>query len=697
MAQHRRFTFTYKTLRSVDYKADVYLPHPRGVEEEKKGGKNWRAPVLTYYHGGGLVAGSRGPAEAISPQLLNSALSAEFVVISFDYTLTSPDSCFQIIKDAQDGLIWIREDLNKELEEEGVENVRVDSERVIVSGASGGGAVAYFAAIHSPYKLRGLLSYYGEGGDFLLDWYVKEKTEPFCAGIPLLTDLAPFEALRSTPPSTPPTVAANDPLRNQYFLYLLQTGLALDTFAASHADGLGKKLSRLPLEERAKVVPEKARRVVPHLAVEDYSSPFPLPPTFLLHGKVDGIIHLAESQNMAEALRKKSVEVKLWEVEGGDHGFDLDDGWRNGPGGRDEELTRKRNEGLAEVVPWLARQSTSANASNLLTYTYKTLRGVPLKVDVYPPSADFNDGKKGKGKGAPVLCYYHDEAVSAGFVFISFDYTLVSPDSGVQIIEDARDGLLFVRDRLNFELEKEGTKVRVDPERVAVAGSSGGGAVAYYAAINSPYKLRALLSFYGQGGNLLLDWYITNKTEPFLQSLPLLTDFFNYTALEYQPPAAPPTISTNYTQDTPRNLYLLYLLQTGEALNVFSGAPGLSQRLSPLSLEERPDEVPKRTRKTIPHLAAADYDAPFPFSPTLLLHGTADEIVPLEESRTMFRALQSKGVEVNLMEVEGGPHGFDDDALWAAGPGGGDEEWTRKRDEAIAKVVPWLKKQVEHE
>jgi dipeptidyl aminopeptidase/acylaminoacyl peptidase len=44
---------------------------------------------------------------------------------------------------------------------------------------------------------------------------------------------------------------------------------------------------------------------------------------------------------------------------------------------------------------------------------------------------------------------------------------------------------------------------------------------------------------------------------------------------------------------------------------------------------------------------------------TVLLHGTADTAVPVEESRHLARLLRASEVEVTLIEVEGEEHSFD--------------------------------------
>ncbi|GAA6001719.1 hypothetical protein JCM10207_002282 [Rhodosporidiobolus poonsookiae] len=339
--QPRVHTLVYKRFRGVDYHVDVYLPHE---EEHRRRAADSGAPVLTFYHGGGMCAGARY-LDAGMGTWLRDAVEAGFVVMTFDYTLASPFSAFQIINDVKDGLLFIRDELNDILAEKDTA-VRVDPARVAVSGQSGGGCVAYYAAQHSPYPLKGLLAFYAEGGDFMLDWYLQKKKEPFLGGFPLIDDPTPYKHLRDADPdATPPTVESGDNARGMYYYWLLQAGQAVDVFTGVR--GLSKTLRALPLKERDAAVPTEAAPAIPHLNI---SAAFP--PSYLLHGVLDTVVHLAESQNMRKRLKKAGVEVKLWEVEGGEHGFD-GVGWEQGPGGHDPELTRKRDEGLETIVPWL--------------------------------------------------------------------------------------------------------------------------------------------------------------------------------------------------------------------------------------------------------------------------------------------------------------------------------------------------------
>ncbi len=54
-----------------------------------------------------------------------------------------------------------------------------------------------------------------------------------------------------------------------------------------------------------------------------------------------------------------------------------------------------------------------------------------------------------------------------------------------------------------------------------------------------------------------------------------------------------------------------------------------------------------------PLLQVTDDDAP-----TLLIHGEIDQLVPIDHSQTMLKAMQEAGVPCELMTIEGAGHGF---------------------------------------
>ncbi|BGP21658.1 secreted hydrolase [Rhodotorula toruloides] len=362
LAVPKAVTLTFKTVLGVDYQLDLWLP------EEDSLVKSGRTPVLCYFHGavlchakrakliqcwvgagGGLCAGARDWNGWVPDWLFYGALEAGLAVISIDYTLLGPHNGTHVIEDVRDAMRYIHDELNLKLVE--LSKPQIDPRRIAVCGSSAGGYVSYIAGIHSPVPLKAIISFYGGGGEFLVDWYLKEKTEPFLHDQPLITDASPYRAildalLDATPPTVRTPIDDPDQLRNTLFYFLIQTGSFLDTL--SGIKGVSAELAKLPAEERAQAVPEHVKRVVPHLSV----SPS-FPSTYLLHGTHDSFVFPAESRNMYRVLREAGVEAKLAEVEGGEHGFDTQAGWSDGPGGRDKKLTKKRDEALATVLPWL--------------------------------------------------------------------------------------------------------------------------------------------------------------------------------------------------------------------------------------------------------------------------------------------------------------------------------------------------------
>lgn len=341
-------TFVFKSVLGVDYHLDCYLPDQAALDKHNRDS----APILIYWHGGGLCSGTRAWNDLVPAWLFVPALEAGISVISLEYTLLGPHSAHCIVDDVRDAFDFVSNKLNDALPSK---SVRLDPSRIAVSGSSAGGYVAYVAAAALPDRIKAVVSLYGAGGDLLTNWYLQEKTAPFLDGLPLLTDAAPFRAiLDQSASSTPPTVSFSmpDPLhpRNLLLYYFLQTGSLLDTLSGKA--GAAAALRQCPAPDRARLVREhgpEVATVLPQLWVAERK----FPSTVLLHGTADTLVKLGESQSLAAQLEKAGVEVKLFEVEGGGHGFDAVGNWENSPAGRDKELTRRKDEALAAVLPWL--------------------------------------------------------------------------------------------------------------------------------------------------------------------------------------------------------------------------------------------------------------------------------------------------------------------------------------------------------
>jgi dipeptidyl aminopeptidase/acylaminoacyl peptidase len=71
-------------------------------------------------------------------------------------------------------------------------------------------------------------------------------------------------------------------------------------------------------------------------------------------------------------------------------------------------------------------------------------------------------------------------------------------------------------------------------------------------------------------------------------------------------------------------------------------------------LSGTPEKAPKNYREASP-INFVNKGA----APHLFIHGTADAVVPLEQSRIMANKLKAAGVKVNLLALEGASHNFD--------------------------------------
>ena len=89
-----------------------------------------------------------------------------------------------------------------------------------------------------------------------------------------------------------------------------------------------------------------------------------------------------------------------------------------------------------------------------------------------------------------------------GYAFVSADYQLLPPATGEDIVKDIQDIFSFL---VKIDIKDFRCTFKIDPDAMAVAGSSAGGLCAYLAAMHcvSP-KPKGIVSIYGMGGNFLV-------------------------------------------------------------------------------------------------------------------------------------------------------------------------------------------------
>ncbi|OCA86115.1 hypothetical protein A8F94_13340 [Bacillus sp. FJAT-27225] len=265
------------------------------------------------------------------------------------------------------------------------------------------------------------------------------------------------------------------------------------------------------------------------------------------------------------------------------------------------------------------------------TIVYKQGNDFEIKGDFYPAPE----------KSSPVIVYIHGGGLfwgsredlkadqiefyhQAGFNIFSIDYRL-APESKLSDIQlDIADALSWV--------ETEGTKqFDYDPEKIAVIGGSAGG---YLALMSGTFKKKpkAVVSFYGYG-DITGEWAI--KPSPhYLSMTSVPKELANMLVSDRVITVGP--IEKRYA------IYM-YARQQGVWIDKISGG------LHPiLDKEELSQFCP------LQHVNAD-------FPPTLLLHGTADEDVPYEQSVMMAETLKEAGVESKLITIPEGKHVFDED------------------------------------
>ncbi|KAF8625945.1 hypothetical protein AX17_006671 [Amanita inopinata Kibby_2008] len=352
-----------------------------------------------------------------------------------------------------------------------------------------------------------------------------------------------------------------------------------------------------------------------------------------------------------------------------------------------------------------------AKSSEYLSFTYKSLQdGTPVYLSLYPPTSV---GSCSTLDNVPAIIYFHGggltvgdrnswhptwlqrRANAQGFAFIIPDYRLVPPATGHSILSDIEDLFAFFTETRSYTVlvstphigYPQEIRFHINPNAIAVAGSSAGGLCAYLAAVhcNNP-KPKAILSMYGMGGNFFTPHYLSPKKEVFFRGRELLdpTNFFDYlypsannlkeiadSPLAYNPPEHEmPGYPAN-----PRMLLARLYLQLGVFLDYYTGchSPSLSASLrkiisgsnSQSNIRNNPNFrvancvgiIPEPHRCLFPQLHVTTN-----WPPTILCHGTADTAVLVEESRSLHRALDGAGVSVASFEFEGEEHSFDYEA-----------------------------------
>ena len=265
------------------------------------------------------------------------------------------------------------------------------------------------------------------------------------------------------------------------------------------------------------------------------------------------------------------------------------------------------------------------------TYTYKTVGSHPIKLDFYPHS---------RSDRRPVIVWIHGGALIVGhresidsrihgfaseqdFALVSIDYRLAPETQLPDLISDIEDAFRWIRDK--------SSRLKIDSDRIAVAGSSAGGYLTLTSGFLVEPRPRALFSIYGYG-DLVGDWYSTPSKHPRHQTTRLSRE-------EAWHQVAGSVVSDSRHREGNGGAFYNYCRQTG----------GWPQAVSGWDPHQTPE-------KFYPYMAIKNVTSDYP--PTVLMHGTADTDVPYEQSVNMAEQLKLHSVDHELITIPNGEHGF---------------------------------------
>jgi acetyl esterase/lipase len=236
---------------------------------------------------------------------------------------------------------------------------------------------------------------------------------------------------------------------------------------------------------------------------------------------------------------------------------------------------------------------------------YADVNGTALLLDLYLP----------EGEGLPLIIFVHgggwvggsradcptenyaaQGVAEQGFAVACIDYRHSIQAKFPAQIEDVKSAIAFLR--------QNAEEYGYDPNRMGIWGISAGG------------HLAALAGTSGEGDS----------------SVQAVADWMGPTDLA--------ALDTPGSQTDMNNPDLDYYAMNGKnAVNMLFGFP--------------PSENPEEAQKANPITYASPDDPPF-----LIIHGSKDDVVMVNQSRALYDALKGQGVNATFIEVEGAGHGF---------------------------------------
>ncbi|TGO60221.1 hypothetical protein BCON_0037g00210 [Botryotinia convoluta] len=256
-----------------------------------------------------------------------------------------------------------------------------------------------------------------------------------------------------------------------------------------------------------------------------------------------------------------------------------------------------------------------------------------------------------------------------GFIPVSIDYRFI-PEVPLRegAMSDVCDALAWARNTLPSIILKNCPQQRVDGSRVVVLGWSTGGTLAMSSAFTSleqgAQPPEAILAFYCPT-NYDDEWWKTPIFPKMSISDPstpynLLEGVQNTPVTSYTPKTSNGASTQLFSLQDLRTRFILHMNWRAQVLPILiNGLPSLSTSSSSPSTpsyDNLPMPSPSQIARISPYsqIVSSHYK-----TPTFLIHGTEDDLIPWQQSQKTYEALKERGVEAAIEVLEGSGHLFD--------------------------------------
>ena len=337
------------------------------------------------------------------------------------------------------------------------------------------------------------------------------------------------------------------------------------------------------------------------------------PPFLLIHGTADDRVPFARSEEFLARLQADGIEAELVTVPGGGHGPSF-------PGAEDppdylgamvDFFTKQLSKGAtSDKAPPPPEPSTGSLLRNV---PFGMVSGGTLLMDVHRPEQSNGFGVlhiTGSGWHSPLEANAPQQKASRqvdvfGIPLVKAGYTVFAVNHRTAPLNKYPSQLKDVERAVRF-IRHHAARWGVSADKIGGVGGSSGG------------HLTLMLGLRSSTGDKD-DPDPVNRENAKLQAI-----------VPWAPPADLVLLNGRYGSGTLASLFGLRLMERDPRTS--------------------PQYVAYRDASPIRHASPDD-------PPTLIIHGEADEVVPIEHAKLMTKRLRNAGVETDLLTIPDGGHG----------------------------------------